>query len=192
MKVVNREGKLVIPDKIPNLDVVDKTGEVVYEVPWGFYAGFLGAVPQVLGTSSLGSCFAYISRYTNNSQMGLFFAHVSSNGETDHITRMLTDPWGHEDHLSCIVVVGTEPNPDSTLPRIQDILNRAKVPHVVVRAPTGVVTYTPSTGEVTCVQSIKQTALPTRGQRTLAMMKTGTEPLTKMHDCVNFDVKVSK
>ncbi|HWM91519.1 MAG TPA: hypothetical protein VN493_12205 [Thermoanaerobaculia bacterium] len=186
MKVLVGHGSPVVPEDIKDLPSTEKVNEVVYEVPWGYYAGFTSSVPMKLGTDSLNSCFAYISSYKQGRKV--FFAHVFSDGEADHIVKMLTDPDAEDlKCLACVAVVGVNPKP-TTRKRIQAIISRARVPHVVVRASTGAVTFTPSTGEVECVKSIKTAEMPTRRSRIEAMGKSTASPLIKMHDSEDFEL----
>ena len=151
-----------------------------YEVPWGYYSFTRGSkVPACVSTSSINSCFAYISRWNNGEC--LFFAHVFSDGETLDIIRALITPTINDlKKLSCIAVVGMNPQPPSTLNRIQNIIEVSGVPHKVFRAPTGCVTYRPATGAVQCEQSTVPT-VEVKGA-TKALFKGPRQPLWPMPD----------
>ena len=186
MKILPGLGAYKVPKKIEELPKTGEDKAVVYEVPWGFYAGFTSHVPLKLGTDCMNSCFAYISSYGQGRKV--FFAHVSSDGEADHIVSMLTDPSAEDRKLlACAAVVGQNPQ-QTTLNRIQKIIDRAQVPHVVLRASTGAVTFTPSTGNVECVKSVKATDQPDGPSRRAAMGKSTASPLIKMHDSENFNL----
>lgn len=135
-------------EKPKNVEAVDsQKGLNAHAVPWGYYYYNNGNErTRVMGTEALNSCIAVICNYNRGEKV--FFAHVSNDGEADHVVTAIkrVNP-ERSAAYTCILVLGVNPQ-KTTLRRANKIMKAANYGFHVFQSKQGAVSYDSVTGEL--------------------------------------------
>lgn len=92
----------------------NETVQDVFGVSMGYFAERSYANNALIGTNSLGSCFAFVK--VNETTQTIYLAHVATDGETKGLLEQAV-----EANCSYFYVTGEQPNPNSTQKRIDNL-----------------------------------------------------------------------
>jgi hypothetical protein len=149
-----------------------------FVIPWGYYYYQSGSkAEKKLMTDSMGSCFAVVCHHLKTNK--IFFAHVSNDDETTSVVDAIKRVQPEKDGYTCVIVMGTDPKPATTMKRINKILAAADYGFHVFQAANGGVAYHLD-GTIVMGQKAKQKCTVSEKDVKVAMGLAAKGPLRQM------------